>query len=89
MLAALRPGGILVRVATPPPEAEAQRHGVRSAYFIVEPDGGALAELARLAGSGRLRTIVAQMFPLAEAAAAFDTLAHRHVRGKVVLGVRP
>src|SRR6266516_2648225 len=85
----LRPGGIMVGVASAPSEADAQRHQARAVYFIVEPDRAALSELANLVDSGRLRTTVGRVLPLADAAAAFDALEHQHVQGKIVLSVRP
>ena len=85
----LRPGGIMVGVASTPSEADARRHQVRAVYFIVEPDQAALSELAKLVDSGRLRTTVGRVFPLADAAAAFHALEHQHVQGKIVLSVRP
>lgn len=42
-------------------------------------------ELARLAGEGKLRVLVAATYPLAEAAAAHRALAAGHTRGKIVL----
>jgi len=86
---ALRPGGILVGIAAEPDQAEADRHGVSATFFIVEPDASQLAELARLAESGTLRTSVSRVFPLDDAALAFETLDHGHSRGKIVLSVRP
>lgn len=85
----LRPGGIMVCVASAPPEGEAERHQVRAVYFIVEPDRAALDELGKLADAGRLRTTAGRVFPLTDAAAAFDALEHQHVRGKIVLSIRP
>jgi NADPH:quinone reductase-like Zn-dependent oxidoreductase len=85
----LRPGGIMVGVASPPPEDEAQRHQARAVYFIVEPDRAALGELAKLVDAGKLRTTVGRVFPLADAAEAVDALEHQHIRGKIVLSTRP
>jgi NADPH:quinone reductase-like Zn-dependent oxidoreductase len=85
----LRPGGIMVCVASAPPEGEAERHRARAVYFIVEPDRAALGELAKLADAGKLRTTVGRVFPLTDATAAFDALEHQHVRGKIVLSIRP
>ncbi len=42
-------------------------------------------QLARLAGDGKLRVVVAAVFPLAEAAAAHQALATGHAHGKIVL----
>jgi NADPH:quinone reductase-like Zn-dependent oxidoreductase len=56
-------------------------------YFVVEPDREQLRELTRLADAGDLRPAVDSVFPLAEAGAAFDRVASRGKRGKVVLEV--
>jgi NADPH:quinone reductase-like Zn-dependent oxidoreductase len=57
-------------------------------YFIVEPNREQLADLARLADSGELRPAVDSTFPLERAQEAFDRLASRGKRGKVVFDVR-
>jgi NADPH:quinone reductase-like Zn-dependent oxidoreductase len=57
-------------------------------YFIVEPDHDQLLELRALADAGELRAEVDSVFPLAEARAAFERVAARGKRGKVVLEVR-
>jgi NADPH:quinone reductase-like Zn-dependent oxidoreductase len=56
-------------------------------YFIVEPNREQLVALAELADAGELRPAIDSVFPLAEAQAAFDRLAARGKRGKVVLDV--
>ena len=56
-------------------------------YFIVEPDHEQLLELTALVDAGELRTEVDSVFPLTEAGAAFERLADRGKRGKVVLKV--
>ncbi|MCP2339273.1 NADP-dependent oxidoreductase [Actinomadura rupiterrae] len=81
----IRGGGILVAVATPPPDGAAEAHGVRGDYFIVTPDQAQLTELARLVDAGTLRPQVGLTFPFSEAAAAFEALTSAHPRGKVVL----
>lgn len=58
-------------------------------YFIVEPDQEQLLELNELVDSGELRVDVDSVFPLAEARAAFERVAARGKRGKVVLEVGP
>ena len=81
--AVLRDGGRLVSVAAEPPE------GMSGIYFIVEPNRQQLAELARLVDEGAIRPAVDSVFPLTEAAAAFERLLAPGKRGKVVLEVRP
>jgi NADPH:quinone reductase-like Zn-dependent oxidoreductase len=56
-------------------------------YFIVEPDHEQLLELRTLVDAGELRTEVDSVFPLTEARAAFERVASRGKRGKVVLEV--
>jgi NADPH:quinone reductase-like Zn-dependent oxidoreductase len=56
-------------------------------YFIVEPNREQLGELARLADDGELRPAVDSTFPLERAAEAFERVAARGKRGKVVLEV--
>jgi NADPH:quinone reductase-like Zn-dependent oxidoreductase len=56
-------------------------------YFIVEPDRDQLAELGRLADAGELVPAIDSTFPLERAREAFDRVAARCKRGKVVLDV--
>src|SRR3954465_6636816 len=56
-------------------------------YFIVEPDHEQLLELRTLVDAGELRTEVDSVFPLTGARAAFERVAARGKRGKVVLEV--
>jgi hypothetical protein len=56
-------------------------------YFIVEPDREQLTELTALVDAGELRTEVDSVFPLTDAPAAFERVATRGKRGKVVLEV--
>jgi NADPH:quinone reductase-like Zn-dependent oxidoreductase len=56
-------------------------------YFIVEPDREQLLELARLADEGEVVPQVDTTYPLERARAAFERVAERGKRGKVVLDV--
>jgi NADPH:quinone reductase-like Zn-dependent oxidoreductase len=56
-------------------------------FFIVEPNREQLEDLARLADEGTLRPAVDSTFPLERAAEAFERLAARGKRGKVVFDV--
>jgi NADPH:quinone reductase-like Zn-dependent oxidoreductase len=67
------------------PTAKSRSPGVT--YFIVEPNHDQLVELARLADEGAIRPEIDSVFPLADARAAFDRVAERGKRGKVVLRV--
>jgi NADPH:quinone reductase-like Zn-dependent oxidoreductase len=56
-------------------------------YFIVEPDREQLLELTGLVDAGELNPEVDSVFQLEDAPAAFERLAARGKRGKVVLKV--
>lgn len=83
--AVLAPGGRLVSVAEePPPQA-----GVEAVYFVVEPNAAQLAEIARLADEGGLRSMIDQVFELADARRAFERSLTPGRRGKIVFRVAP
>jgi NADPH:quinone reductase-like Zn-dependent oxidoreductase len=56
-------------------------------YFVVEPNREQLGELARLADGGELRPAVDSTFALERARAAFERVAARGKRGKVVFDI--
>jgi NADPH:quinone reductase-like Zn-dependent oxidoreductase len=82
----LRAGGILVAIAEEP-DGRGGRDDVRAEYFVVEPNGAQLAELARLADAGRLRPAVSAVFGLDSLADAFAAQRNRRRPGKVVVEV--
>jgi NADPH:quinone reductase-like Zn-dependent oxidoreductase len=84
----LREGGIMIGIADEPSAEEARRHRVRSTFFIVDPSGWDLGELAELIDAGQLAPTASRVFDLGEAEQAFQVLDHQHTRGKVVLAVR-
>ncbi|MFC4565699.1 NADP-dependent oxidoreductase [Nocardiopsis mangrovi] len=89
-LEVLRPGGILVAVpsgVTPELLDLAAQRGVRASAFMVEPDGAALTEVARLIDAGAISVYVDGVFPLAEVADAHRRSEESHGRGKFVLRV--
>jgi NADPH:quinone reductase-like Zn-dependent oxidoreductase len=84
----LKHGGILVALIGPPPSDEdAKSHGVRAAIIWAQTKPDQLAEMARLADSGRLRPEIAAVFPLRDGAKAHQMSETGHVRGKIVLQV--
>ncbi|GAA1567846.1 NADP-dependent oxidoreductase [Dactylosporangium maewongense] len=83
----LRPGGVLVSVAAPPDAERAAAHGVRAAFFVVEPDRAQLQTIAQLVEAGRLIPMVDRTVPLAGTRAAYTSLETEHRRGKVVIDV--
>ncbi len=84
----LKKGGILVALIGPPPsEPDAQAHGVRASIIWVQAKPDQLAEIARLADSGKVQPEIAAVFPLRDAAYAHKMSETKHVRGKIVLQV--
>jgi NADPH:quinone reductase-like Zn-dependent oxidoreductase len=78
----LREGGILISIFD---EVTAPTSAVRAEYFVVEPNGPQLAELAGLVDAGALRPVVGRMVPFADAASVFTTEKDGHHPGKTVI----
>lgn len=90
LLECLRKDGLLVSAQAawaPALQEEAARLGVRASWFLVEPDGAGLEQLAGLVEAGKLRVHVDRSFPLAEVRAAQEYVATRRATGKVVLTI--
>ena len=83
----LRSGGILVAIAEELDPAAAGRDDVRSVYFIVEPNGGQLRELAALIDRQELRPAVSAVFGLSALPEAFQAQRSARPPGKVVINV--
>jgi len=84
----LRPDGLLVcvpSVAAAQATAAAAERGMRAAGMIVEPDADGLEALAALVLDGKLRVLVAQTFPLEQAAEAHRVGEQGRTTGKLVL----
>jgi NADPH:quinone reductase-like Zn-dependent oxidoreductase len=82
----LRPGGILVDIAEEP-DGRGGRTDVRSVYFVVEPNGQQLGQLARLVDGGQLRAAVSAVFGLGQLPGAFAAQRARKQPGKVIIDV--
>lgn len=83
----LRPGGgRVVTVASDIPK-DASQH-VKDAFFIVQPDGPRLAEIANLLDAGKLRTFVKAVVNLQNADQAYNhSLPSQQGYGKIVVSV--
>jgi NADPH:quinone reductase-like Zn-dependent oxidoreductase len=87
-LRVLKPGGILVSVVSPVPEATQLRYGVRAAYFYVDVTTARLNTITELFESGRLVTDVGTVLSLEDARIAHEMLdGAPHKRGKIVLSI--
>src|SRR5438132_13797180 len=83
----VKKGGILVSLLGPPDQAELDRHGIRGSALGVEPNSAELADIGKLIDEKKIKIIVSQTFPLADAAKAEEQADTGHTRGKIVLKV--
>jgi NADPH:quinone reductase-like Zn-dependent oxidoreductase len=85
----LKPGGVLVQIVpgTPAVPQKAAAAKVGAIAVRVHPDGGQLREIAALIDSGKVKTSIAAVFPLAEAGRAQEMSKEGHTRGKIVLKI--
>ena len=65
--------------------AAAAKHGVKTAGNSAAANAKVLAELAGLMDSGRLDIPIAKVYRLTDVGEAYQDLARRHTRGKIVL----
>ncbi|WP_244490259.1 NADP-dependent oxidoreductase [Rhizobium sp. Root483D2] len=80
----LRKGGFLV-TAVAFPKDEAQQHGVDAARVFCKPNADQLASICELVEGGKLKSHVAQVFPLADIKEALALSEAGRTRGKIVL----
>jgi NADPH:quinone reductase-like Zn-dependent oxidoreductase len=85
--AVLKDGGAMVSTLKEPDAAKAAEKHARAAHYMAQPNGGQLAEIARLIDDGKVVPTIAAVFPLEDAAKAEKQLEDEHVRGKIVLEV--
>jgi NADPH:quinone reductase-like Zn-dependent oxidoreductase len=85
--AVLKDGGAMVSTLKEPDAAKAAAKHARAAHYMAQPNGGQLAEIARLIDDGKVVPTIAAVFPLEDAAQAEKQLEDEHVRGKIVLEV--
>jgi NADPH:quinone reductase-like Zn-dependent oxidoreductase len=87
LLPAMRDGGVLVVIASAPPEEAARERGVRAELLLNSPNPAQLARIAELVASGDVRVEIAETMPLADVRRAHELSEGGHVRGKLVLTV--
>ena len=84
----LKPGGIIVSTLAKPDEAKARQHDARGTNFMAHPNGEQLGEIVRLIEEGKVRPLIAGVFPFDVVQAAQRRLEQGSVRGKIVLDLR-
>jgi len=87
LLPAVREGGVLVTIASAPPEEAARERGVRAELHVTSPEPDQLARIAEFVAGGDVHVEIAEAMPLADVKRAHELSEGGHVRGKLVLAV--
>jgi NADPH:quinone reductase-like Zn-dependent oxidoreductase len=83
----VKKGGFIVTLVARVDQAELDKHRIRGASLSVKPDSNELAEIGKLIDENKIKVVVSQTFPLADAAKAQEQVATGHTRGKIVLKI--
>src|SRR5437763_6661251 len=81
-------GGFLVSLVGRVDQAQLDKHGIRGVSLEAESNGDQLAQIGRLIDEKKIKVVVSQTFPLADAANAQTRADTGHARGKIVLKAR-
>jgi NADPH:quinone reductase-like Zn-dependent oxidoreductase len=84
----VKKGGIVVSLVGRVDQAELDKYGIRGVSLEAEYRGDQLAQIGKLIDEKKLKVVVSETFPLAEAAIAEAKADTGHARGKIVLKVR-
>lgn len=85
--AVAKKGGIVVSITDEPDQTECARRELHCSRLGAHPDSKVLEELTKLIEAGKIKPIVSQSFPLAEASKAHEKIETHHTLGKIVLKV--
>ncbi|HEY2713048.1 MAG TPA: zinc-binding dehydrogenase, partial [Chthoniobacterales bacterium] len=69
-------------------QAELDKYGIRGVSLEAEYNGDQLAEIGKLIDAKKIKVVISETFPLADAATALTKANTGHARGKIVLKVR-
>jgi NADPH:quinone reductase-like Zn-dependent oxidoreductase len=86
-LGCLKKGGYLVSIVWPPDKKKLDELGLKGSIMLVKPDVKELDELAALIEAKKLKCVVSEIVPLAEAKRAHELSEGGHTQGKIVLQV--
>lgn len=84
----VKKGGIVVSLTDRVDPAQLAKYGVRGTSLIVQNNGDELAQIGKLIDEGKIKVMVSETFPLADANKAQAKADLGHTRGKIVLKVR-
>jgi NADPH:quinone reductase-like Zn-dependent oxidoreductase len=81
-------GGILVSLVGRVDQAELDKYGIRGVSLEAQYNGDQLAEIGKLIDAKKIKIVISETFPLADAAKALAKVDTGHARGKIVLKIR-
>jgi NADPH:quinone reductase-like Zn-dependent oxidoreductase len=84
----VKKGGIVVSLSDRVDQAQLAKYGIRGTSLVVQNSGDELAQIGKLIDEGKIKVIVSETFPLADANKAEAKADLGHTRGKIVLKVR-
>jgi NADPH:quinone reductase-like Zn-dependent oxidoreductase len=83
----VKKGGIVTTIVARPDPAQLEKYGIRGSSIWSHPDGNELAEITTLIEAGKIKPLVGQVMPLADAVKASRQAETHHTRGKIVLRI--
>jgi len=84
----VKKGGFLVSLVGRVDQTQLNKRGIRGVSLEAEPSGDELAQIGKLIDEKKIKVVVSQTFPLADATEAQVKADTGHARGKIVLKVR-
>lgn len=84
----VRRGGRLVTLSAPPPAELGEGRDIEVTFFIVREDPEQLEKIAALLDEGKVRAIVAGVYPLEQGRLAYENGPSEKKPGKVVISVK-
>jgi NADPH:quinone reductase-like Zn-dependent oxidoreductase len=85
--AVVKKGGFIATLVSRPDQAELDKHGVRGASIFSHPDANELTEITKLIEAKKIKPIVTEVVPLADAVKAEEQAETHHTRGKIVIKI--
>jgi len=83
----VKKGGMIVTIVGKCDQAELQKHQIQGKSLWSHPDVAALGAIRNLIDEGKIKPMVSQVLPLADASKATAQAETHHTRGKIVLKV--
>lgn len=84
----VKKGGIIVTLTDDVDKAQLEKYGIRGASLVVRNNGDELGQIGKLINEKKIKVVVSETFPLADASKAQTQANTGHARGKIVLKVR-